>query len=78
MEPVIGSGCRPFWVTEGWPCATRADVAAIRVEAATRYRAARDTARTLSGERWPTELAQIAAQYHVDVTTASRRLGGSW
>ena len=78
MNGLYGLGCTPFWETEHWPCETPADVRAIKAEAAIRYCAARDAAREATGERWPPELAQIGNQYHVDVTTAYRRLAGSW
>lgn len=67
----------PFWLAEGWPCATPGDVAAIKAEAVDRYRAARDAARETTGQRWPRELRQISYQYHADVTTAHQRLAGS-
>jgi hypothetical protein len=70
------NGCTPFWVAEGWPCTIPEDVAAIKTEAAVRYRAARDTLREATGQRWPAKLRQVAAQYHVDITTAHRRLAG--
>lgn len=72
------NGCTPFWVAEGWPCATPEDVAAIKTEAADRYRTARDTVREATGQRWPPELRQISAQYHADVTSAYNRLAGRW
>lgn len=70
------NGCTPFWVAEGWPCATAADVRAIKAEAADRYCAARDAAREATGQRWPTDLRQVAGQYHADVTSAHQRLAG--
>lgn len=76
MNGIAGLGCYPFWVTEGWPCATPEDVQAIKTEAVARYRKARDAAREATGQRWPAELRQIGAQYHVDVTTAHRRAAG--
>jgi hypothetical protein len=71
------NGCTPFWAAEGWPCATEWDVQAITAEAAERYSVALRRAREATGLRWPKELEQIAAQYHVDVTSAHRRLAGS-
>jgi hypothetical protein len=70
------NGCTPFWAAEGWPCATLGDVQAIKTEATKRYGVALRRAREATGQRWPTELRQIAAQYHVDVTSAHRRLEG--
>jgi hypothetical protein len=73
---VNGLGCTPFWVAEGWPCRTEWDVQAITAEAAERYGVALRRAREATGQRYPNELRQIAAQYHVDVTSANRRLAG--
>lgn len=72
------NGCTPFWAAEGWPCATPADVAAIKTEAWSRYLAALAEARMATGERWPDAVRRISAQYHVDVTSAHQRLGGHW